>query len=449
GLPLSKDPAVAFVEIINENGIIQKWLDGGLDRLPNEYTPELRSRWNDWLSGRYTNDTALLAAWRVIDQPLGANLLKNGAFSNALSYWTTEQHASARAVSTRTFDFIGGAPSAQIKVTQTSTESWHVQFNQSGLRVTNGMPYTVSFWAKADPPTTIDVSVMQAHADWETVGYSQRYSLTTNWQEFKRSFVADRTDTNVRVNFGGMGNKLGTFWIADVRFQPGGQVGVLPPGSSLAMRSIPTILYSGEGYTGTREARKDWLRFLRDLEHRYYEQMTKCVREECGYEGIVFGTIMANSPATVQSRLDVIDGHAYWQHPVFPGKAWDMSNWYVRNISMVNTLGDDNTIAGLARQRIKNKPFTVTEYNHPAPNYFGAEGPLLLAAYAAFQDWDGIWMFDYGHGQDGSTTMGYVQGFFDTAQHPGKMANLLIAANMFRRADVRCGIQETTTELTP
>ena len=33
GLTLAQDPAVSFVEIINENGIIQKWYDGGLDRL--------------------------------------------------------------------------------------------------------------------------------------------------------------------------------------------------------------------------------------------------------------------------------------------------------------------------------------------------------------------------------------------------------------------------------
>ena len=60
GLPLAKDPAVAFVEIINENGIIQKWLDGGLDRLPARYATNLQARWNDWLAARYTNDAAML-----------------------------------------------------------------------------------------------------------------------------------------------------------------------------------------------------------------------------------------------------------------------------------------------------------------------------------------------------------------------------------------------------
>ena len=122
------------------------------------------------------------------------------------------------------------------------------------------------------------------------------------------------------------------------------------------------------------EIHREWGGVVPELASRQH------VRDVCGYPGLIFGTIMANSPATVQSRLDVVDGHAYWQHPQFPGTPWDPVNWFQPNVSMVNTLGDDNTLAGLARQRVRGKPFTVTEYQHPSPNYYGAEGPLLLAA---------------------------------------------------------------------
>lgn len=447
-LPLARDPAVAFVEIINENGIIQKWLDGGLDRMPSRYATNLQSRWNTWLVARYTNDAAMLAAWNVINQPLGTNLLINGAFSNGLASWVVEQHYSARADASRTYDFTGGQPSAKIAVTNADTTGWYIQLNQPGLKLASNQVYTISFWAKSSPATNADVSVMQAHADWANLGYSRGLTLTTNWQQFTNTFQPSATDTNARVNFGNMGNKLATFWFADVRLQAGGQIGTLPPGKSLAARTVPNIVYSGSGYTGTREARRDWLRFLRDLEYAYYDTMVAHVRTNCGYTGLIFGTIMANSPATVQSRLDVIDGHAYWQHPQFPGTPWDPVNWYQPNISMVNTVGDDNTLTGLARQRIKGKPFTVTEYEHPSPNYHGAEAPLLLAAYAGLQDWDGLWLFAYGPGNDMSPT-GYVRGFFEIAQHPTKMASLLLAANLFRRGDVRPALQEYTMALTP
>jgi len=446
GLPLAKDPAVAFVEIINENGIIQKWLDGGLDRLAQRYATNLQARWNGWLAGRYQDEAALLAAWGIIDQPLGTNHLRNGAFASGLSPWNGEQHSTARATFTRTLDFTNSGPSARVQVTTPSPTSWHVQFNQAGLRLVSNQVYTISFWAKSSPATNADVAVMRAHTDYAGLGFSQGLNLTTQWQQFTATFQAPVSETNARVNFGSMGNKAATFWFADARFQTGGKLGTFPEGASLAARTVPNIRFSGSGYTGTRNARADWLSFLRDLENEYYREMVGHVRTNLGYPGLIFGTIMANSPATVQSRLDVIDGHSYWQHPEFPGNPWDSVNWLVQNVSMVNTL--DNTLSGLARQRIKGKPFTVTEYQHSSPNYYGAEGPLLLAAYAGLQDWDGLWLFDYGHGND-TVTMGYVRGFFEIGQHPTKMANLLLAAHLFRRHDIQPARHEIAMRFTP
>lgn len=446
GLPLARDPSVAFVEIINENGIVQKWLDGGLDRLPQRYATNLQARWNGWLADRYTNDAALLEAWGIIDQPLDTNHLRNGAFASGLTPWNGEQHSAARATFTRTLEFTNGQPSARVQVTTASPTSWHVQFNQAGIRLISNQVYTISFWAKSGPATNADVSVMRAHSDYAGLGFSQSLNLTTQWQHFTATFQAPVSETNARVNFGSMGNKLSTFWFADVRFQAGGKLGTFPEGASLAARTIPSIRFSATGYTGTRDARADWLAFLRDLENEYYDEMVGHIRTNLGYPGLVFGTIMANSPATVQSRLDVIDGHSYWQHPEFPGQPWDSVNWLVPNVSMVNTL--DNTLSGLARQRIKGKPFAVTEYQHPSPNYYGAEGPLLLAAYGGLQDWDGLWLFDYGQGND-AVTMGYVRGFFEIGQHTTKMANLLLAAHLFRRQDIQPARNEITVALTP
>jgi hypothetical protein len=67
GLPLAKDPGVGFVEIINENGILQKWYDGGLDNLPAAYSTNLQARWNDRLTTKYTNDANLSAAWKIVN----------------------------------------------------------------------------------------------------------------------------------------------------------------------------------------------------------------------------------------------------------------------------------------------------------------------------------------------------------------------------------------------
>jgi glycosidase len=63
------------------------------------------------------------------------------------------------------------------------------------------------------------------------------------------------------------------------------------------------------------------------------------------------------------------------------------------NIALVNTPG--GTLTGLAARRVAGKPYTVSEYNHPAPNQYVAEGFPMIAAFGAFQGWDGVFSFDY------------------------------------------------------
>jgi hypothetical protein len=132
--------------------------------------------------------------------------------------------------------------------------------------------------------------------------------------------------------------------------------------------------------------------------------------------------------------MDFADAHAYWQHPQFPGADWDAVNWKVNNVSMVNTI--NNTISSLSKQRIKGLPFTISEYQHASPVAYSAEGPLLAAAYGALQDWDGIIFFAYDSNGKDNWSAGYFSDFFSMNAHPTKMANMLVAANIFRRGDV-------------
>ncbi len=46
------EPAVALVEINNENALIHEWFNGTLDDMPAPYAEELCRRWNDWLTQR-------------------------------------------------------------------------------------------------------------------------------------------------------------------------------------------------------------------------------------------------------------------------------------------------------------------------------------------------------------------------------------------------------------
>ena len=90
----------------------------------------------------------------------------------------------------------------------------------------------------------------------------------------------------------------------------------------------------------------------------------------------------------------------------------------------------------LGLSRVAGKPFICTEYNHPAPNTYASETLPILAAYAALQDWDGIFAFAYSHRRDDWDAR-KITSFFDIDQHPTKMATLPAAAAMFLRGDVR------------
>lgn len=398
-LPYTHDPAVAIVEINNENGLIHAALAGRLEHLP---TDKLHAQWNEWLKRRYATTEKLRAAWKSVDEPLGNELLTGP--------WILEQHAGSHATQTN------GA----ITVTTTGAEAWHVQYNHPGLPVTRGTPVTLTFRAKADRPCDVTVSLLQAHEPWQPLGLNTHVSLTTEWQTFHFTVVPTQSDANARVNLGNLGRRLGRTWFADISFRHGGQIGC---------ETLGSMALGG----GTLDGQRDWFRFLWETEDRYWQTMYRFLKDDLHVHANIIGTIVGYSPVSIQAKLDAVDAHAYWQHPQFPGTPWDAGNWTVENKSMVNEPG--GVLTGLATRRVPGKPFCVTEYNHSAPNSFSSEAFPLLAVVAGMQDWDAVFAFAYSHRKDDWDAR-RIPNFFDIDQHPVKMATLPAAAAMFLRGDV-------------
>jgi hypothetical protein len=185
----------------------------------------------------------------------------------------------------------------------------------------------------------------------------------------------------------------------------------------------------------TAVAQRDWMRFLMDTEENYWQAMYRFLKGDLKVKALVTGTIGGCAPLNLMAKMDWVDTHAYWQHPRFPGRPWDAANWIVENRSMVNERG--GTLPRLAGYRVAGKPHACTEYNHAAPNTYGSEAFLLLAAYAALQDWDAIYAYSYAHSRKDGWDGRKINGFFDIDQHPTKMASLAAAAALFARGDVK------------
>jgi hypothetical protein len=383
----------------------------------------------------------MLRAWGAIDEPLGENKVVNGDFSNWPGRWNFERHQGAQAATFQTADF-EGAPSLRIEVTTPGSANWHVQLNQSPIAVEAGKVYTLSFWAKAASSTPLSCGVQRAHTDYAGLGASLNATLGAEWKRYSLTWQQSISEERARINFNGFGDRRATVWIADVRLSEGGKIGGIPAETSLAAGDVPNVPRGGAG--ATLGQKSDWVRFVLDAERSYWEAMRVHVKETLGYPGIVFGTIISNSPPNVQGGFDAFDSHTYWQHPSFPaGEDWSSTNWTVQNLSMANDR-NAGVIGGIARQRVAGRPHNVTEYQHSSPNTYVSEGPLFAAAYGALQDWDSIWFFSYRTG-----TGEFINGYFDHGGHPGRMVNNILAAALFRRGDVSAAQNEVKLAFPP
>jgi len=436
GLAYAEDPAIAFVEINNENSLFQQYLDGNMDLWPDSIRALLQEKWNQWLAGKHDSTEAMTDAWGARDEPLGDEMLtalKDSTFTHNGSGWVLETHEGAQATAIVDDHDREGA---RIEVTQGGSADWHVQLVHPGLSITKDGLYTLTFALRSPDLDSLSVAVQQHYGNYEVLTPFS-FEPNADWQEYSFTFLGAANDDNVRLAFSGLGTSTGQLDLSEVSLRPGGIIGHLPDGQNLEDQTV-ALNQRNEGYTFGRN--QDWMRFLRTLEQAYWSDMHDYVKNELGFNGLVTGTQLMNSPPSTQDEYPFIDAHAYWQHPTFPGEAWDSANWTVGNESMVNTL--NNTIHQLAGQRIADKPFTVSEYQHASPNTFSSEAPLLIAAYGALQDWDGIYLFAYDaryrdtNDLDGHWEAGFFDNFFDMNQHPSKMANMALGANLFRRADV-------------
>ncbi len=428
GSTYADEPAVALVEINNENALLFQWWAGELETLPEPYAGELNRRWNEWLGREYPDRAALRVAWSEGSEPLGGEMLADGGFGKGLERWTLEQHGAARA-SASPAEGPGGRRAVRIDVLAVGAEGWHVQLVQSGFAVESGRPYTVRLRAKADAPRGATINLSMAHDPW-VVLWDDPLPLTAEWREHQFTFTPRQSDPAARLVISGLGAQEGSVWLTDVSLRPGGVAGaaeVEAPGT------VP-IFTKAEYFRRTEGARRDWTRFLWAVEEGYWTGMSRFLKEVLGVRAPIVGTQMNWSPPHVQAQLDVIDSHAYWQHPDFRGRAWDEEQWTVGNRPMAGEPGG-GTLPTLALQRVAGKPYICTEYNHSAPNTYSSETFPILAAFAAMQDWDGIFAFAYSHRRD-DWSAGRIAGFFDIDGHPAKMATMPAAAALFLRGDL-------------
>ena len=136
-------------------------------------------------------------------------------------------------------------------------------------------------------------------------------------------------------------------------------------------------------------------RFLIELNIETFEECKRFLRglgvnallTDVNYRGMV-------PTGLIRERLDYVDNHAYHDSKRFLAARWKLPYGYRQSMA---TKQAASTPRSLMPTRLFGKPFTVTEFNYCYPNHLRAEGGPLMGAYAALQDWDGLYRYSYAH----------------------------------------------------
>lgn len=412
GLSYVSDPGVAIVEINNENTVF----DLDMESLPEFYRQDIQAKWNNWLRKHYADSDTIAEAWgRAI--PLGEDLLKAAPCAEGKNYLQVEA-TSPQTVSAN--------------LLRKPEHAWQAQLQWKNLTLDNGKLYTFSYSIRSDVERTMRYSVRHQLPNYEDCGMAGSAKATPVWTQRSVTFVAQNcVPGETRIDFVLGDTPVGKFEMKDVSLRLGGDRGLLA-GESIADGTVGLVRH---GISGTKRG-EDWSRFLGETERAYVANLKDYLHQELKCRALLIDSQASYgglSGVYRESQNDFIDMHSYWQHPSFPGKAWDSGNWFVKNTPMSSEARDGGNLSRLAAYRVDAMPFTVTEYDHPAPSHTASEMFPMIASFAGAQDWDGLFQFDWGGSK---ATEGYISSYFALQNHPGKLAFLPAAALLFRRGDV-------------
>ncbi|HSV74057.1 MAG TPA: carbohydrate binding domain-containing protein [Chthonomonadales bacterium] len=158
----------------------------------------------------------------------GPNLLENTDFQGGLDGWLLERgHPSVVAEASIVADEALRPPGVRGNVLRAEITSlgplpWHIQFYQQGLTLRANVVYTVSFWARASEPRTVDVAMNTDTGDGHGIGLDAKgIALTREWRRFRLPFTASQpVENHGRLVFV-LGESTGVVELAGVRLRTG------------------------------------------------------------------------------------------------------------------------------------------------------------------------------------------------------------------------------------
>lgn len=431
GLSYADDPAMATVELTNENSLFNGWFGWEGDKIFGEttggigtyYSNELDTMFNYWLTEKYLTDEELQQAWGIQNVNPENELVKNNSFEQNLTNWSTWVNSTAVSGSFAIDNSIAkdGAKSLKATVSKSGEYGWYFQLKTNNFSVEKNGSYKLAFYAKADVEKDLQVEIME-NETWKYV-MGPTFRTTADWKRYEFYFTPSFQTSKLIAQFD-FGKQSGTFWLDSISISPFNGVG-LEPDESLALKNIKRSKSTEIGKY-SKERIGDNAEFYFETERNYTHELSAYLKNDLEVKCPVTFTNNNYGLASVysQAQADYIDFHMYWDHPGFPN-GWSETNFTMNNKSvLLNPQG--STFNSMPLTKVKNMPHVLSEYNHPYPYIFQSEAPSLLYAYGSFFDLDGIvWHAYYDYMNNYSERKQDM--FFDIAMHPVMMTQLLLA----------------------
>ena len=453
-LAYKDDPAIANLEIANENSIVNAWFADKykFHELTEPYASLLKRLWNDFLARKYPTLADLQRAWHPQNErALGDELMPEGILNaNVKDAPDTPWGLQHDGVSQGDWQLLPATPDDQLQgrlfarldIRKTGATPNMPQFFRTNFTFAKDRLYTLSFKLRSPKPNPVSIRFSQHHAPWRPVGIRTTIIPSPTWQTYTFPLRSDLDDPLVRLVFANF--TPGTVDIADVSLREGAKISD-DELAAFDSRQLPCP--SPQSWSILKQRAHDFVAFLHELEDNYFSQLYQHLKTTVKPIQPITGTQLHYGLDHTQAKTDYCDNHAYWNHPAFPGKAWDGRNWHLGNKALVNASLPGSPLNSLARARILGKPYTVSEYDHPNTNLYAAEGNLMLAATAAFQNWAGIYQFAWSHSRDFERNV--LSGMFDMCSMTAKLAHLPACHAMFVRGDVKTSAQQQLFAITP
>ncbi len=440
GQSLANDPVLAIVEMNNENSIYAFWKEDRL-RLNTEggslifrHNRLLDSLHQNFLIQKYGTNANLQTAWQIGGAGAVPEIFQNIGFETGTiaNPWFLEQQLGGAATFTATNTTSrSGSFSGQLNVTNYTGTDWHIQMKQTGFAMQKDTSYELSFWAKGNSNLNFTVSFMQDGSPYNWFN-GTAFSTTTAWKKYTYIITIPVNETNPRMTISP--KSTGTIWFDDFSFKKVVSKG-LEVNESLTNRNIERILWSSRGQYAPQRA-ADNAEFYINLQKKHVDSLRFYLKNTLNVRAPITGAnaLVGIADGKHQENMDYIDDHAYWDHPQFttPDGSWNDFYWRINNTPQVKSPNFDaitNIFSGLA---MTNKPYTISEYQHAAPNRFRTEMPATWLAYGSLHGADAVMFFEYS-GDNTTWDSDIANNFFSIHRDNSIMALFPTCAYAFRQ----------------